>query len=566
MRIIIASIPAMFFSNQKPIIHEDRRIERSTDAGNGRNDDGIVEREYHGSFENKNSDRFRGRHHDGVRDNRYQKEDRRPDRERFDRDKDRGDFDIDARDRSRYRRERSGSGYYSDHGHDDFRRDSSRHHEHSRSRHDDSARRRSFDRSDRNRHRSEGNTTDEDDTDQHRKKRSEPKGRKKSIEWPPCFQKKESAFAFDARSAMFYEPLSNFFYDPKSKLYYGNKKCAYYRYDETKDPPFVEVQKLTSDQVEEQKQQHQGGNNTGIIEPEKIEMDGKDPAAAAALTTKPKIAIRFKTKKVKSSAPAVVEQQQPAAIGATVSKAKQQQIANIGKWNEKQAELKKSESSDQPSPTDGKREGEEQTLSLSQAKVRTTAKGEPICMICKRKFPNLAKLRLHEKSSELHKKNLLKLQRAKTKKDEKQSQPQETIATGTKRKLDVENSEQPAKAATSPPPSVYTDRAEKRRQLHGVDLGAPVHHNGLHMLEQGLEANTEQMTASVPIGSNSSANLLDETNVGHKLLTKMGYQAEYPSDQNPGNNSGKPKTANDHLRKEWDRIEAMAQKSVPRYR
>ena len=561
-----------FFPNQKIIlVPKERRIERSTDTGGDRRndpDDGRVAQKYHGGGGNNNDDdRFRRRHHDGTRDNRYCRDDRRPETERFYRDKDRGNFDNDPPDRSRYRRDRSGSGYYSDDGYDDFRSDSSKHHEQPRFR-DDNSRRRSFDRGDRHRRRSEDYTTDEDDVDRHGKKGSESKFRKQPIEWPPCFQKKESAFAFDARSAMFYEPLSDFFYDPKSKLYYGNKKCAYYRYDKTKDPPFVEVQKLTSDQVEEQKQKQEGDNNVGIIEPEKFATAGKDPAVAA-LSSKPKIAIKFKTKKVKSSVPAAAEQQQPAVIGSTVSKAKQQQIANIGKWNEKQAELKKDSSSEQPSPEDGQRKGEAPPPTLPHPpKVRTTAKGEPICMICKRKFPNLAKLRLHEKSSELHKKNLLKLQETKAKNDAKRSQSPGTTDAGTKRKLvDAENSEPSTTAANAPPPSVYTDRAEKRRQLHGVDVGAPVHHHGLHVLQQGfvVEANNptnETTMASVPTGSNP----LDETNVGRQLLQKMGYTGEHPSDGDSDSKNSKPKTASDHLRKEWDRIEAMAQKSVSRYR
>lgn len=548
----------------------DSRVESGNDTGHRRNDEGRIERNYRGGGGNNNGEEpFRRRHRDEIRDNRYDRDDRRPERERFYRERDRGDFDNDPPDRSCYRRERADSEYYSEDGHDEFRGDSSkRRREPSRFR-DDGDRRRSLDRRDRRRRRSEDHTSaDEDDLDRRGKKRFDPKKARKqeSVEWPPSFQKKESAFAFDARSAMFYEPLSDFFYDPKSKLYYGNKKCAYFRYDESKDPPFVEVQKLTSDQVEEQKQkqqqQQEGDHGIGMIEPEKLATAGKDPAAAAALAnSKPKIAIRFKTKKVKSSVPAGVEQPQPTAIGATVSKAKQQQIANIGKWNEKQAELKQdASSSDQVAPSPAS--------SSEPPKVRTTAKGEPICMVCKRKFPNLAKLRLHEKSSELHKKNLLKLQQRTKNQPNNAAKPsptQGTTSSGTKQKQDADTSEQPSVAATvkSPPASVYTDRAEKRRQLHGVDLGAPVVHHGLHVLQQpGSEMNSDETIAPV---ATAGPSVLDETNVGHQMLQKMGYRAEPQSDGKSSENN-KPKTANDHLRKEWDRIEAMARKPVSRYR
>lgn len=545
--------------------HKDRRTEGSTDIGSRRNADGRVERKDRDCDEDNYEVYSRQRRHERIRDNNYYGDNRRPERERFHRDGDRDGFGNDPADRSRYLRERSDSEYYSDDGYDNSCYDSSRRRGQSRF-DDNSGRRRSSDRSDHRRRYSEDYATDEDDVECHKKKKFTKKAREKSIEWPPSFQKKESAFVFDARSAMFYEPLSDFFYDPKSKLYYGNKKSAYFRYDETKDPPFVEVQKLTSDQVEEQKQQ--GDSSTGIIEPEKIALSGKNPATAA-LTSKPKIAIRFKTKKVKSSMPAVVEQQQPAVNSVTVSKAKQQQIANIGKWNEKQAELKKDETPDQTSPDEGRHEEELPPPTSSKPKVRTTAKGEPICLVCKRKFPNLAKLRLHEKSSELHKKNLLKLQEKKNDKNDTK-QPEPEVTNGTKRKLNAENRHESGTnttaATTNPPSPVYTDRAEKRRQLHGVDLGAPVQHNVLHMLEQGFEANPKDNMTSATTDLLPSADILGEKNVGHKLLQKMGYQADHPSYGDTDKNPDKPKTASDHLRKEWDRIEAIARKSVPRYR
>jgi len=298
---------------------------------------------------------------------------------------------------------------------------------------------------------------------------------------------------------MFYEPLSDFFYDPKSKMYYGNKKFAYFRYDEKEDPPFVEVQKMTQ-------MEGNPGDNIAI-----------DLSTAKAASSKPKIAIKLSTKTVKSSRSTLAaqkcdkqQQQQP----ATVSKAKQQQIANIGKWNEKQAKLKDEAA---PPPPQAK------------SKIRTTPKGEPICMICKKKFPNLGKLRLHEKASELHKKNVLALQ--------------ELRKAAAKRKAETQQQQQQQQ--------LYTDRAEKRRQLHGTDLGAS---QSLSRLQQ----DKPPPSAPEPEKMTPGGDLFQENNVGHKMLQKMGYQ-------NPGSSeeiaNDRPKTANEHLRKEWDRIEAMAQKS-----
>lgn len=424
------------------------------------------------------------------------------------------------------------SGDYSD-GNDESRRGSRRYDD--RSRREDG-------RSDRRRRPSSHYSSD-DGSDERGEDTAKNSKKKEPQEWPPCFQKSESSFTFDTRSAMFYEPLSGFFYDPKSKLYYGNKKNAYFRYDDQKKPHFVEVHKMSAEQVEERNR-----GDTGGITLEKVVPDHSAPKPPS----QPKIAIKFKTKKVKSSKPNLssmdaASNQQPAA--STVSKLKQEQIANIGKWNVKQAELKQQSGLDSTSKKSAL--PETQASLPKKQSIRTTAKGEPICMLCKRKFPNMAKLNLHVKSSELHKKNLQKLR-------EKKKQ-QAAGGAGTKRKVDETTASGPTSISVVEGAPTYTDRAEKRRQLHGVDVCAPA--GGLRLLEQ-LEPNPnklrdlrEGLTTDV-----AATDLLDESNVGHKLLQKMGYKAEDRT------NNGKPKTADEHLRKEWDRIEAMAQKSVPRNR
>ena len=476
------------------------------------------------------------------KDDRYRRDGNRNDRFHKDRRRRRGDsFHRDQDDGPDRHLERSDSGYYSD----DF--DDSRHtsRDYVRFHRDDDRRRSSFDSRDhRRRRRSKDFSSDKDDYDDndnyndgdnrrkdHSERNKERKATKEPKEWPPSFQKDESAYTFDTRSAMFYEPLSDFFYDPKSKLYYGNKKCAYFKYDETNDPPkFVQVQKMTAEQVEEQ----QRGETAGISQ----ENVHAATVPAAAVVSTPKIAIKFKTKKVKSSATTLAfqkcdnsQQQQT----ATVSKVKQQQIDNIGKWNEKQAELKDKNHTG-ASATTPSQVSDPPTPQVPQ-KVRTTVKGEPICMICKKKFPNLAKLRLHEKASELHKKNLKLLQ--------EKRKAKLAANPSAKRKLEDPNTKET---------HMYMDRAEKRRQLHGTDLRAPIPQAML----QVPQANPP-IPASVPTAP--GADLLDENNMGHKMLLKMGYRAKDPQQQ-----QDKPKSANEHLRKEWDRIEAMAQKSVPRNR
>jgi hypothetical protein len=489
-------------------------------------------------------------------------------------------------------RERSDTSYFSEdydddsHRRDSRNRDTSRHYEERSFRESSS----NGNRSDRRRRHSKDyyyttSSSDDDHNDKHGPNpnddhdETEVQNPIEPKEWPPSFQENGSAFVFDVRSAMFYERLSDFFYDPKSKLYYGNKKCAYFRYDDTKEPPFVEVQKMTTEQVEEQRSS--GGIAQEKVAPPLLKLK-------AVGLSKPKIAIKFRTKKVKSSVAVSTLSSREAATTTTVSvsKAKQQQIANIGKWNEQQAELKQQQGVVDPNPS-----VQGSTLPLAPSKIKTTIKGEPICLVCKKKFPNLAKLRLHEKGSELHKKNLLKLEE--TRKQKKLSAAAASAASaataGTKRKLgeaatailaiDHSASTSTATAATTTATTtstststtmstamaiattVYTDRAERRRQLHGADLGGP---QSLLRFEPLIPATPQQSLGQTPPRTDL---LDDETNVGHQMLQKMGYTTNQQQKEKPNSSRISSSSAtNKHLRKEWDRIEAMAQKSVPRYR
>eukprot|EP00980_Cylindrotheca_fusiformis_P011109 scaffold2553_cov138-Cylindrotheca_fusiformis.AAC.17 len=292
-------------------------------------------------------------------------------------------------------------------------------------------------------------------------------------EWPPCFDIDGSAFVFDNRSAMFYESQSDFFYDPKSKLYYGNKKGAYFRYDKSEKPPFVEVQKMA------------GKSADGGIAHDASEVT-VEPIQNTLAKPKPAIAINLKIAK-KSKQPKGLLQKK---VAPTVSKVEKERIANIEKWNEKQAELKPE----------------------SAQKIRTTSKGEPICTLCKRKFPSIEKLRLHEKASELHKSNLAKAAKAKEVEDSKRKEA---------------------------PSGNYEDRAQKRRNLHGADTA----------IVQPASLQQDEPSAFEPTQSES----LGSSNIGNKMLQKMGWQQfDKPEDGQQ-----------QHIRKDWDRIESLANRQRP---
>jgi len=291
--------------------------------------------------------------------------------------------------------------------------------------------------------------------------------------WPPSFDKDGSAFVFDNRSAMFYEAKSDFFYDPKSKLYYSNKKESYFRYDEKEDPPFVMVEK----------------------EGNPLEASEVTAELIASTISKPKPMIAIKLKSVKKSKGSKSANSQAKQQSSAVSKETKQRIANMEKWIKKQAEMKAESCPER---------GDE-----SRLKIRWTKKGQPICIICKRKFQSVEKLRLHERESELHKQNLANLENA--------------------RESSFKRKESPA--------GTYTDRAQKRRDLHGIEEAAAL----------GTSARINE--PDEPIESAAAPNdTLGSDNIGNQLLRKMGWKESEKSAADP----------QDNLRKDWDRIENLA--------
>jgi hypothetical protein len=206
------------------------------------------------------------------------------------------------------------------------------------------------------------------------------------IEWPPCFDNEGSAFIFHPASGMFYEEHSDFFYDPKAKVYYGVKKAAYFRYDNTMNPPFVQTQRADPSQ----------GTPIAPAEPPVTLPSVNAPQNP---NVRPIIAIKLKTKKMKKAKVIInTEASDNFQIPAVPSKSHQEQIANIEKWKGKQAELK----AVLLPVSSGV------SAAVAAEEIKKTANGEPICVICKRKFPTIEKLRLHESKSELHKSNLAK--------------------------------------------------------------------------------------------------------------------------------------------------------------
>lgn len=329
-------------------------------------------------------------------------------------------------------------------------------------------------------------------------------GNKKPREWPPHFETSGHAYVFDTRSGMFYEAESDFFYDPRSKLYYGNKKCAYFRYNPDSKNRFEE---LKNSDVGDAGTRASGEN----LNLEPVLLAGPD--AADSKSKIGSISIKLKTKSLKASKVKKEKPQETAdSIGAAVPK---QHVADIEKWTERQVEIR------------NERKGVVETSGPPEAhagvKVETTDKGEPICTLCRRKFPTIDKLRYHEKVSTLHKENLAKKEAA------------------LKSKESAGGSALEANADAKP---VYVDRAKQRRLLHGPEtLPGPV------LVDVPVPGSTD-LSEENYLEPGPKQQALGESNIGNQMLQKLGWKQ--------GCSLGSDPPAATQLANEWSRIESIA--------
>ena len=307
----------------------------------------------------------------------------------------------------------------------------------------------------------------------------------KKEEWPPCFCDRHAVdYVLDARSGMFYHADCEFFYDPKSRLYYGNKQQCYFRHVENSTRQYVRV----DDQ----------GSSAAVMssEPEAILDPKSRPTSAGSSTISIKLkTTKFATKKKTQNTKHTRESLGSASTNSTCNTvvtsaasttASKEHTQNIGKWQERRQELALAP------PT-------------CTATPATTKVGEPVCLLCKRKFQTIEQLRRHEEISQMHKDNLVR-----------------------------------AKNAEQQQAKQYVDRAQNRREMHG---------------SSGFE--TVLLPATVMDPTNTFASLpeapaldtfdpLGAQNVGRKMLQGMGWTHDKPE----GNAQ-----AREGISKEWDRIE-----------
>ncbi|KAL9184669.1 hypothetical protein ACHAXT_012639 [Thalassiosira profunda] len=371
-------------------------------------------------------------------------------------------------------------------------------------------------------------------------------------QWPPQFEASGSSFIFDARSGMFYEPSSDFFYDPKTKLYYSNKKRQYFQYVEEKRPyVFQPVGESGS------AGQQGGGPGMGGIPPPKVITAAEEAAVEVApeanatganqekVEMKPTIAISLKTpvpqkdggakslNEVASLEKAKLEQ---AKIQEIIMKRKNSAMStgdstntpgvhkkhakDMDKWSERVKEMRDRTPAEAPPPS---------------KRVKTTASGQPICVLCRRKFANLEKLEQHERLSAMHKENLAK-------------------------KVAADAAAKEAAAKRQPSDTLYRDRSKERRVMYGSHTNQESSSHAEALMAHNLGSSSE----GKPAETVRPEETLNDANVGNKLLEKMGWKSGDALGREPAaGNSGaewKKGDAASSLKSDWERIESLAQR------
>jgi RNA-binding protein 5/10 len=340
-------------------------------------------------------------------------------------------------------------------------------------------------------------------------------GKPAAIFWPPNFDTHGSAYVFQPKTGYFLEPLTEFYYCPKSKLYYAAKDGLYYHYDATLDPPFKRFQPSAPTEPEESSSSsgadHSAGQQTHALGGEGGGSAEKRPLVSVNLTQKIKVkaAIAPPKKVLKDLAKweAVQKEEEEVAEREEQQQQQQQEAANS-------VFVKRQDSKQGPAPAPADSDAQPQQPSAAVAATAATpstdekpahppaatAAGQPVCLLCQRKFASMEILARHEKESKLHLENLAKQK-------EKGQQPQ------------------------------YRDRAEERREKFGsIPDHLPKGSDAVVPPPPSSSSSAATTASSPPI--NLAAFILppqpppakpvavseDQSNPGNQMLRKMGWK------------------------------------------
>jgi len=378
------------------------------------------------------------------------------------------------------------------------------------------------------------------------------KKHKEGVRWPPPFEASDVCYIFDPRSGLFYEGETDFFYDPKTKLYYGNKQKKYFELVPGEKPLYREVsqRKHTTSQetsvlVGTEKNDGSIGDQcqndyTKFSEPIEADDTNKNEKKKIAICLKTKPGT-FISKIALPTAPA-----QPLDIVRNIdnstktnpieSSHNKKHKKDMEKWLQRDKKIE----DDNEDPAMARLNCESSTIQVNPltsskdictnatmtSKVVGTIKGKPVCLLCKRKFETIEKLKQHIQLSALHKQNLEK-----------------------KRKLEELEKGQAAG---------YRDRARERRGLYGSDYST-----GTNISEDQNIVNGPSLTKARSVAATETVNpdqCLGDTNVGNKLLQKLGWNGGLlgrDSNRNGDGNSSQ-RNVSEKLKQDWKRIESMA--------
>lgn len=309
---------------------------------------------------------------------------------------------------------------------------------------------------------------DRPDEERDIKKPEEPK-------WPPPFESGGAAYDFHPGSGMFFEARANFFYDPKTKLYYGNRQKLYYTYSPEQDPPFCALG----------------------TQPTSGEAASVDTAAGPKPEEKKKIAISLKTTTLpgEKATKKPKAHKAPKKVKAAPPEPKKQDAANIEVWAERGKEIRDE----------------------TAKNVTMTTTNKPVCLLCRRKFASVEKLKKHEEVSALHKENLEK----KRKEDEAKGRERESR-------------------------SDYRDRAFERRIMHGPEAAS------LPALPRDLNKSSATVGEADVVRPEDN---LGASNIGNQMLQKLGWKTGSSLGRGvDGTRDGAQNT----LVKDWEKIETLA--------
>jgi RNA-binding protein 5/10 len=242
------------------------------------------------------------------------------------------------------------------------------------------------------------------------------------------------------------------------------------------------------------------------------------------------IAINLKTKAMKDSKK---RDKKKVATGSGAEVKSQAQIQqeslvhkqhaeNIEKWTERGRELRDEVQGAAKTLVTKDAATADAASAGTSEKIAKTAKGEPMCLLCKRKFPNVEKLRQHEQLSALHKDNLAK-----------------------KAAADAAASEQQQKETNQQ----YRDRAKERRVMCGPEASSVA-----TLLRSG--ANEAESTVVTPEDN------LGDSNIGNQMLQKLGWKAGSSLGRNTSSEGGQEqpqqRSMEASLKEDWKRIESLA--------